>query len=452
MSTPRALEGVRVLAAEDFLVLPWASMLLGDLGAEVIRIEGPSRVVSRRFVPFPESEPGPQWWEESGTHHLWYRNKRSAAINLQSPRGRSLLQELVKLSDVVASNFRADVTQRLGLEYEVLRRVKPDLVMVNVTGFGQTGPWRTYGAFARTIDGFTGLSHLTGYAGGPPVRANPSFMDMTGALNNAQAILLGLLHRDATGQGIHVDASMYETGITAIGPALLEAQRTGASPPRSGNQQDWMAPHGCYPCRGGDRWVVIAVGSDDAWRRLRGVMAEPDWAQDPRFDSTLGRWEHREELDGEMGAWTATQDAGDVFHLLQEAGLAAGPVLDGRDLLLDRHLQARGFFERHDSAVQRVGTRVYPGRPYRLSRTPGGSGPAATFGADNDYVLRELLGLSEREVDALIAEGVVATAPDAGEREPPETQRPRDLLRRHAIQRHDPDYREVLGLDEGPEA
>ena len=447
MTQPQALKGVRILVVEDFLVLPWASMLLGDLGAEVIRVEGPTRLPGRRFRPFPDSAPGPQWWEESGTHHLWYRNKRSVAMDLRTEQGQALFRELVKLSDVVASNFRTDVMERLGLEYEVLRRLKPDLVMVNVTGFGQTGPWRNYGAFARTIDGFTGLSHLTGYLGGPPVRANPSFMDMTGALSNAQAILLALLHRDATGQGMHIDASMYETGVTAIGPALLEVQKTGVDPPPSGNEHPWMAPHGCYPCQGDDRWVVIAVDSDKAWEGLRRAMGDPAWARDPRFDTVIGRHEQRSELDARLTAWTARQDAYHLFHTLQGAGVAAGPVLDGKDLLLDPHLNQRGFFERQDSSIERVGTRVYPGRPYLLSRTPGVTRPAASFGADNDYVLRELLGLSPDQVRRLTDEGIVATEPDPDEREPPEAQAPEELLRRHAIRRYDPDYRRILGLE-----
>jgi benzylsuccinate CoA-transferase BbsF subunit len=274
-------------------------------------------------------------------------------------------------------------------------------------------------------------------------------MDMTGALNNAQAILLALLHRDTTGQGMHIDASMYETGVTAIGPALLEVQKSGVDPPPSGNEHPWMAPHGCYPCLGDDRWVVIAVGSDQAWEGLRQIMGDPGWARDHRFDTVTGRHEHRAELDASLAAWTAQQDEYPLFHALQEAGVAAGPVLDGKDLLLDPHLRDRAFFQRETSPVPRVGTRVYPGRPYRLSRTPGVTRPAAAFGADNDYVLRELLGLSQEQVQRLTDEGVIATEPDPDDREPPEAQAPEELLRRHAIRRYDPDYRRILGLDQG---
>ena len=448
MDSPKALEGVRIIVAEDFVVLPFGTMMLGDLGAEVIRVEAPTRLVSRRFTPFPDGIPGKEWWNETGWFHYWFRNKRSAVINIQTPQGRELFRDLVKVSDVVATNFRTDVVKRLGLDYESLREVKPDLVMINVTGFGQTGPWRNYGAFARTIDGYTGLSHLTGYIGGPPLRANPTYMDTTGGMNNFQAIMMGLFHRDSTGQGIHIDASMYEAGISAVGPALLNEQKTGQSPPRAGNRHSWMAPHGCYPCKGDDRWVVIAVNSDEAWRATREAMGNPAWAQDPRFDSMKGRWEHQDEMDPHIAEWTSQRDSYEVFHLLQKAGVAAGPVLNGKDLLLDPQLQDVGVFDKFTHDEERVGTRIYQGRPYQMSRTPGSIDFVSTFGEDNHYVLSELLGLGDAELQSLLEQGVIANDPDEEEKEPPPSADPAAQLRRHALQLYDQDYKAILGLED----
>ena len=179
---------------------------------------------------------------------------------------------------------------------------------------------------------------------------------------------------------------------------------------------------------------------------MRQARGDPAWARDPRFDTSQGRWEHRMEMDRHIAAWTAHLDSYDAFHTLQRAGVAAGPVLNGKDLLLDPHLQARGFFERATSAAERVGTRVYPGRPYHLSRTPGSAEPPSPFGQDNGYVLRELLGLSDAEVAGLVEQGIVAAVPDPGEQESPEWEPPQAQLRRHAIQLYDPDYKQVLGL------
>ena len=349
---------------------------------------------------------------------------------------------------MVATNFRTDVVRRLGLDYESLREVKPDLVMINVTGFGQTGPWRNYGAFARTIDGYTGLSHVTGYIGGPPLRANPTYMDTTGGMNNFQAIMMGLFHRDSTGQGIHIDASMYEAGISAVGPALLEVQNTGQSQARAGNRHSWMAPHGCYPCKGDDRWVVIAVNSDEAWRATRETMGDPPWAQDPRFDSVEGRWEHQDEMDPHIAEWTGQKDSYEVFHLLQKAGVNAGPVLNGKDLLLDPQLQAVGVFDKFTDDEERVGTRIYQGRPYKMTRTPGSIDFISTFGGDNRYVLSELLGLGDAELQSLVEQGVIANDPDEEEKDPPPSADPAAQLRRHALQIHDQDYKAILGLEE----
>ena len=448
MVSPKALEGVRIIVAEDYVVLPFATMMLADLGAEVIRVETPTRLLSRRFNPFPDGVPGEEWWNESGWFNYWFRNKRSAVINIQTPQGRELFRDLVKISDVVATYFRTDVVKRLVLDYERLKEVKPDLVMMNVTGFGQTGPWRNYGAFARTIDGYTGLSHLTGYRGGPPLRANPTYMDTTGGMNNFQAIMMGLFQRDNTGEGVHIDASMYEAGISAVGPALLDTHRTGISAPRPGNRSPIMAPHRCYPCKGDDRWVVIAVNSDKSWESMCGAMGNPDWTKNPEYDSTDGRVTHHSEIDEKISQWTESKDSYEVFHLLQQAGVAAGPVLNGKDLLLDPQLQAVEVFDTFNHDEERVGNRIYQGRPYSMSRTPGSIGFVSTFGEDNQYVLSELLGRSEAEIKALFDEGVLASEPDEEEKEPPPTADPEAQVRRHALQSYDSDYKKILGLEE----
>lgn len=447
MTTPQALEGIRVLVMEDFVVLPWASMLLGDLGAEVIRIEAPTRLVSRQFTPFPEGKAGPQWWNESGAFDLWYRNKKSVVLNIQSPEGKEIFHDLVKICDVVASNFRADVMARLGLSYEELRKLRPDLIMVNVTGFGQTGPWKNYGAFARTIDGFTGLSHLTGYVNGPPVRANATYMDMTGALNNAQAILLAILQREQTGKGAHIDAGMYETGVSAIGPAILKTQQNGEVSPRRGNGHETMAPHGCYKCLGEDRWVVIAVDSDEAWTGLKSAMGNPKWTNTCEYSNVAGRLKNREQIDVNINDWTSTQEAYDVFHSLQANGVAAAPVLNGKDILLDPQYEAMGFFEKFTKNIETVGTRIHQKVPYRLSQTPGYTKMMACFGEHNRNIIVDLLGKTDEELSMLVEHGVIFYEPDPQEQQPPPSPDRNDLVARKVIQIYDADYRTILAME-----
>ena len=408
MSVPQALEGIRILVMEDFVVLPWASMLLGDMGAEVIRIEAPTRLVSRQFSPFPEGKAGPEWWNESGSFDLWYRNKKSLVLNIQSPEGKEIFHELVKISDVVASNFRSDVMERLGLSYGELRKLRPDLIMVNVTGFGQTGPWKNYGAFARTIDGFTGLSHLTGYVGGPPVRANATYMDMTGALNNAQAIMLAILQREQTGEGAHIDTGMYETGVNAIGPAVLKVQQNGEISPRRGNGHETMAPHGCYKCKGKDKWVNISVGTDEQWENLCKIMENCKLLKTPLFSDGLSRWHNQDKLNSIIEAWTLKHDNKVIAELLQKGKIPAGAVLNNQDVAESTHLKSRGFFEKIDRKY--VGTHFYPGFVPRFSKNPGQVRKAAPcLGEDNYYIFGSLLGMTKIEIKELEDAGVIGT-------------------------------------------
>ena len=443
----KPLEGIRIVVAEDFLVLPWASVVLSELGAEVIRVEAATRMVSRRFTPFPDTEPGAEWWNESGTFSLWYRGKKSVVINMQTEQGQKLYHELVAISDVVATNFRADVQERLGMVESTLRAIKKDLIILNVTGFGSTGPWRNYGAFARTIDGYTGLSQLTGYKDGQPVRANASYMDMVGGLNWAQALILALMHRDKTGEGTTIDGSMYETGINCIGPALLEVQKTGVSPERRGNQHQWMAPHGVYKCKGLDRYVAIAVSTDEMWRTLVQAMGSPKAAMDARYQTVEGRWEARDELDKLVGAWTESRDAKEIFQALQKVGVAAAPVMDAKDQLLDPHLRGRDFFEKYTNPKnERIGTRLQVRRPYKFSKTGLNPQWVADFGEHNRYVLGDLLGHSAEEIDQYISDGIVSELPDVEELEAPPTATPQRLVESKSVEFFDPDYKKILGI------
>ncbi|GBD11227.1 Succinyl-CoA--L-malate CoA-transferase beta subunit [bacterium HR23] len=447
------LQGVRILSVEDYLQLPWCTVILADMGAEVIRVESLARVETRTMGPYPDNRPGQRFWDQGGIHHLWNRNKRSLTLDLTKPQGVDASKRLVAISDVVAENNRAGVMERFGLDYEALRQVKPDIIMLRTTGYGQTGAWRRYGAFARTVDAVTGLSHLTGYKGGPPVRANPSYMDITAAWNNALVILMALHYRRRTGKGVFIDMSMYETGISCIGVALLEYQTSGTYPPRMGNAHRWMVPHGCYPCAGQDEWVTIAVRTEEEWKRLCQVMGRPDLLEDPRFATYEARWANQDALDALIARWTRTLDKRTVMLRLQEQGIPSASVFHAKDLLTDPHFRQRGFFERytHPPEVEGVGTRVYTVRPYQFSRSRGSIRFIARLGEHNRPVLADLLGYSPEAIAEMELAGVIGTEPVDAERLRPRPSPPEAQVRLGSSAFWDPDYRKVLALEEQQE-
>lgn len=411
MAQQAVLSGVRVLSLEQVHVLPWGTAFLADFGAEVIRIESAEHMNDRRSGPFPDGQPGDEWWNEGGTFGYWARNKESLCLQVAHPVGKEVFLKLVAQSDIVTDNFRPGTMQRLGLDHDSLTKVKPDIITLSCTAYGHTGPWRAYGARARTVDAVCGLSALTGYEGGPAIRASSNYMDHTGGLNVAYALLLALYQRRKTGQGMRIDLSMYETGVSCIAPAILEAQR-GVTRPRLGTAHLWKAPHNVYPCQGADRWLALSVSSDDAWRRLKTVMGEPAWATEVRFDTILGRWMHRRELDEQLAQWTTTQDAPRLMHLLQSHGVPAGVVCTARDLVADPHLRERGYFEVFTNAnAPHVGPRVYAGRPFRIPTMPLSLHLVSALGQHNVQILCHVAGLSEADIQQLAEAGVIATSP-----------------------------------------
>ena len=443
------LRGVRILTIEEWLQLPWATVNLSEMGAEVIRVESLGRMVVRNLGPYPENKVGERFWNQGGTHHTWSRSKKSVTLDLRTPEGAEAFKELVAISDVVTENNRTGIMERFGLTYETLRQVKPDIIMLRTTGYGQTGEWRGYGAFARTVEAMSSLSHMTGFPDGPPVRANTSYVDITTCWNNMLVVLMALHHRNRTGEGAFIDMSMYESGVSNVGVALLQRQISGSNPERTGNLHRWMAPHGCYECAGDDKWVTIAARDEYEWLELCDVMGRPELPGDPRFSSIDARWRHREELDCIIQAWTRTLDNLQVMHLLQERGVPAGAVLNARDVLTNSHFRSREFFEKYTDPpeVEGVGTRWYAGRPYKFSKSYGQMRMVAQLGQHNDYALKELLALDESAIASMTEAGIVGTVPTHAEQLNPQPADIEGQLRMGSIALYDPDYRKVLGLD-----
>jgi crotonobetainyl-CoA:carnitine CoA-transferase CaiB-like acyl-CoA transferase len=344
-----------------------------------------------------------------GSRHNWNAGKLSISLNMKTPQAVGIARRLVGASDVVAENFSGRVMPGWGMDYESLRQVRPDIVMLSMSGLGRTGPWREYVSYGQTLQAWCGLTYLTGFPGTDPSGPASAYSDATAGMAGAQAVLLALIHRARTGEGQWIDLSQFEALSAIMGPLYLElsANGRGGGIGRAGNRlpHGGAAPHGAYRCEGEDRWAAITVFNDDQWRAFRGAAGDPPWAREDRFATMEGREEHADDLDRLVETWTAGLSPQEVMERLQAVGVPAGVVQSGSDLASDAHLRERGLFRSVPDA--RGETRVIESAPYKLSRTPGGARRAAPeFGEHQDYVLRDVLGLSDDE----LAEAAIAGA------------------------------------------
>jgi crotonobetainyl-CoA:carnitine CoA-transferase CaiB-like acyl-CoA transferase len=396
---------------------PLATMLFADFGAEVIKVEGPSRIDWWRYgsASKPKVDPSAgglpeSWWEQSPLYNAVNRNKQDVVVDLAAPEGRAIIERLVPLCDVVVESFSPRVLRNWGLTYDRLRELNPRIVLLSLPAVGLEGPWAHYVGYASTTEAIAGLPALCGYDGGGPILQSSFLADPLGGLNGAVALAMALLERDETGEGQHVEVSQVEGMTPLIGEALIEAQLSGAPPVRSGSGDPGNAPYGCFPAEGDDRWVAVCVSSDDDWQRLCSVIDRPDLAGGPALATRDGRLVGRDRVDEAVAAWTRARPAREAMELLQQAGVTAAAVNDAAQLLDDPQLEANGTFVRVDRAV--IGPHPYPGVLPRLSLTPGEiQSPSPLFGEHNDAVLRGLLELTDDELAALRAGGTVADSP-----------------------------------------
>ncbi len=399
-----ALDGIRVVDFGHVWAGPYATALLADLGAEVIKIESETRLdVHRRQGPYAGGHAG---IDRSGVWNAQNRGKLGCTLNLATPEGVALAKRLVAVSDVVVENFAPRVMARLGLDYPALRLVRPDLVMVSLPGFGSTGPDREHVSYGQSLIAAAGIAATTGYPDGPPMSLGESYPDLAAACHAAFAVLAAIHHRLETGEGQHIDISQLESSICLLPEPLLDFAMTGTIQSRTGNRDEAMAPHGCFRCRGDDRWVAIAVETDPEWEALRRAMGDPEWARAARFADGLGRRRHQDELERGVEAWTRDRAAEDVMTLLQESGVAAGVSMTVADLLADAHVRARGAFVEVDHPE--TGPQVMYGPVWKLSDTPATiRRPAPRLGEHNEHVFGRLLGLSTDEITALAGRGII---------------------------------------------
>ena len=407
---PRPLEGVTVTDLTIVVAGPVATGVLADLGAEVIKIEN---VVARNNVA--EALPKAPHVQEDRPYNRnnmlndLNRSKKAVTLNFAVPEAKEVFRRLVAVSDVVVENFSPRVMGNFGFGYDALKGIRSDIIMVSLPGFGSTGPMRNRTAFGPGIEAVTGLGDLTGFPDGPPLKPGNFVTDYSAGMMAAFAVMLALHYRRRTGTGQHIELAMREGALQFIGEQFMDYAMNRREQTRMGNRHPSKAPHNVYPCKGEDEWIAIAVGSDQEWERLCGVMGRPAWAQDARYRTVLGRLQHEDELEQRLAGWTREHDHFALMRTLQEAGVDAGAVATTKEIAHDPHYRERGFIQTVDHPE--IGPTRYTRHGFKLGKTPGFIGPAPGFGQHNSYVLQELLGMSPEEVQGLAAKGAIAWAP-----------------------------------------
>ncbi|HAA94062.1 MAG TPA: hypothetical protein DHW65_10590 [Dehalococcoidia bacterium] len=422
MATPvnsPALQGLRILDLSQVAAGPYATMFLGFMGAEVIKLESLSRMDINRgrarptaddLRVYPNGEPGERPWNRTAHHVHRNINKQSLTLDLSAQRGKELFLELAQVCDVLVENYRGSVMDRLGLGYDVVSKLNPRLIYLKISSQGATGPEANYGSLGSTLEQTAGLASITGYEDGLPLMTNLVYPDPVVGILSFGALMTALRRRLKTGTGCLVDLSQREVTTMLLGESFLDFSVTGQVAGTMANRHRDMAPHGVYPCSGDDMWVAISVGSQEEWEGLCRVIGQPELATGPRFADGELRRGNQDALDAIISAWTADKDHYQVMHLLQAEGVTAAPVLKGDEAIVDPHHEFRGFWDtvEHPEA----GTYKQVTTPWQLSRSPRGrSTPAPGLGEHNHQVLSGLLGLSQEEIDTLVAEGTTGEIP-----------------------------------------
>jgi benzylsuccinate CoA-transferase BbsF subunit len=409
------LEGVRIADFTWVWAGPYCTLQLAHLGADVVRIESRTRpCITRVLPPWPDGKGG--GLNRSGYFNQYNQGKRSLSLNFKEPAACEIARKLIAKSDAVVNNFAHGVMDRMGFGYDAVRKIRPDIIMMSLSGYGDTGPYGDYVAYGPAQVPLSGLSALTGYRGWPPMHSGFSYADPNAGVHGAFALIAALFHRAKTGEGQYIDMSQWECAMALLPEGILEYTFNGREPERIGNRDPMMAPHGIFKCldrperiHGNtiDQWVAIVCADDIDFDRLARAIGAPGLAADPKFVTLELRKQNEDELEAIITAWTSTRRADEVANVLQQAGVPAAVVADNRYLAdEDPHIKARDYFV--ELAHPEVGVKQHCGMPWKLSRTPTPvRAPAPTIGQHTDEILTSLLGYSTDQVAQLRAQGAL---------------------------------------------
>jgi len=396
------LEGYRVIDFGWAAAAPRATCLLADMGAEVIKVETRKRLDPVRFGPDnltrdPEMDP---------LFHSINRNKLSILLDLTTTQGVDLIKRLIRVSDVVVENFSPGVMKRFSLDYDELEKIKPDIIMVSFPGVGREGPLSDVVTYGPSLAGLAGLDSLIGYEGEGVLGMQQAYADINAALFGAFSIQTGLYHRERYGEGQHIEIAQIEALLSTLPYPIMNADLNQRVTGTVGNTNPMMPVHNNYPCTGDDKWVSIAILTDEEWQGFCQAMGEPDWTKSEDFADHFKRSLNRKTLDARIAEWTADKTAYDVMEILQTAGVAASPCADTEERYFDPHFQDREIIVNIEHPA--TGVDFVPKVVCNLSETPGEiRRPAPQLGEHNNYVYGELLGLSEDEISNLVQEKVI---------------------------------------------
>ena len=425
MSSYLPLEGIRIC---DFTAV-WAgqsaTMYLADLGAECIKVENPyiwnpmTRAASPRidattcrFIPawmggHPESDPGPRPWNNAPAFIHVMRNKKSFTVDSRRPEGLEVVKSLIRISDVVAENLALGTLDKLQLSDDEIRKIRPDAVILHQPGFGTTGDYIEGRGYGSHIDGVAGGTILRGYRDSAPLTNTQIFAsDFVAGTHAAVALLAALRHRRRTGEGQVIEMAQFETAAQMFPQAALDAAWNGREHGTLGNRSiEGFVPNGVFPCSGDNVWVAISCRTDAEWEALVRYMGNPAWAKDDALATAAGRAQQEDRIEAEVAAFTSSRDQESLFHELQAAGVTAGPVLNAGQAAEDPHLVQTNAWKRLPATDDYPETE-FPIPPMHFSQSDVGlRTPPALFAEHNDYVYREVLGLSEEEIAAMAAAG-----------------------------------------------
>ncbi|HYK63842.1 MAG TPA: CoA transferase [Patescibacteria group bacterium] len=383
---------------------PASTRILADYGATVVRIESPTRVdTARTLSPYLGDKLGP---DTSGLFANCNAGKLGISLDLANPASREVVHDLVRWADVVTESFSPKAMRAWGFDYESLRRVKPDLIMLSSCLMGQTGPLAKIAGFGNMAAAIVGFHNLTGWPDRAPAGVFGAYTDYVSPRFTAMAILAALDYRRRTGEGQYIDQSQAECSIHFLGPAILDYTANGRVDGRVGNLDPAFAPHGVYPAAGDDEWVAIVCRNDDDWRNLCAAMENETLAHDSRYASAAGRLEHRDAIDSTIAQWTRRFERTSIESRLQARGVPAHSVQNSSDAYRDPQLAHRGHFVALDHPS--LGKFTVEGPRAKLSRTPAAvRHTAPSLGRDNQYVLETILGYDETRISEVVASGAL---------------------------------------------
>jgi crotonobetainyl-CoA:carnitine CoA-transferase CaiB-like acyl-CoA transferase len=399
----RALEGLRVIDLSWVVAGPVAVKIFSDMGAEVIKVESRHKLDGLRLMgPWKDNNPTPP--NRSYMFDTKHVNQLSMSLNLRNAAGVDIFKRLVRMSDVVLENFSAGTMERFGLGYSILSEVNPKIVMVSLSGYGQTGPYQNYVSFGPNLQAISGLTSITGWPGRAPAGIGQAYPDFIGGLFAAFYVLASLSNRNNR-KGQYFDLSQYEGAVSVLGHKVLEYTVNNKVPQATGNTHAYACPHGCYRCKGNDRWCAIGVYTDEEWQAFCNVIGNPDWTKNPDFETFLSRKTREEELNRLVEEWTTERSAEEVMEQMQGAGVPAGVVQNIEDLMTrDPHIKTRGYYQEVEHPP--IGPLIPEGIPFKLSLTPGSfRTPSPLLGEHNDYILGNILCMSQEEIDRFACEG-----------------------------------------------